>query len=96
MRETVLHMWRVIPQLVIGVQVAASVHDFVVYPARSARTSTAKLIYTQPRQNLVVGPWIIVRPVVELLVDPRDQRNRRVAESVGDRLRFGTLQYVVT
>ena len=48
-----------------------------------------------PGEDLVVGPRVGIGPVVQLLVDPGEQRDGAVGEGVGQRLRLRRLQQPV-
>jgi hypothetical protein len=55
----------------------------VVDPYMRIRPRGTEPVNTQPRANLVVGPRIIICPVDQFLVDPREQRDGTVCEGVG-------------
>ena len=55
----------------------------------------AEPVDAHPGADLVVGPGIAVGPVVQLLVDPRQQRGGRVCEGVADCLRLRRLLVAV-
>lgn len=44
-----------------------------------------------PSQDLVVGPGVRVRPIMELLVDPGEEGDRAIVQGVADCLGFGGL-----
>lgn len=68
---------------------------FVIDGVSGTRTGAAKLIDTYPGKYLVIGPWVVVRPVVEFFVEPGKQGNRRVVECVAYCAGFGRLEQVV-
>ena len=70
-------------------------HNLVVDHMRRPRPSSAEGVNAHPRENLVLRPRVRIRPVVHLLVDPRQQRNRAVVQRVRQRLRLRRLLGVV-
>ena len=54
------------------------------------------MIWSTPYHTFVVFPGIIVRPVVQFFVDPREQANRTISQRVTDRLRLGALSREIT
>lgn len=58
-------------------------------------SARAEPVNTNPRQYLIVSPGIPIRPIHQLLVDPRQERNRAVRKSVRERLRLSSLQDAV-
>lgn len=69
--------------------------DLVIDAARGRRPRDAEPVHADPGADLFGRPRVRVRPVVEFLVDPRQQRDGAVRESVAQRLRLGRLQQVV-
>lgn len=67
----------------------------IIDPTTSSRTRCGEPINTHPSQYLVVGPGVTVRPVVELFVDPGEQGDGTVVETVAEGLRFRGLDFVV-
>lgn len=63
----------------------------VVDPQVCRRARGGEPIDGDPGQDLVVGPWVLIRPVVELLIDPRQKSDGRVGEAVAESLRLGAL-----
>lgn len=55
---------------------------------RSAKTSDDTVV---TYQDLVVRPWVVIRPIVQLLIDPRQQGDRAVVQSVAKCLWLGAL-----
>ena len=54
------------------------------------------MIWSTPYHTFVVFPGIIVRPVVQFFVDPREQANGTISQRVTDRLRLGALSREIT
>lgn len=67
------------------------VHDLVVNAHRGRGTGAREIIHRHPGEDLVVGPRIRVGPIVQLLVDPREQGDGRIVEAVRERLGLGRL-----
>ena len=67
----------------------------VVYPNMRIRPRSAKPVYTDPRQDLVVRSRMLVRPIVQLLIDPSEEGDGRGGEGVRERLRLCSLQLPV-
>lgn len=61
----------------------------VVNSLRRVRPRTAERVDANPGENLVGGPLVVVRPVVQLLVDPGQEPDGRVRHAVADGLWFG-------
>jgi hypothetical protein len=52
----------------------------VINPRRGMRARAAEIVNADPRQYLIWCPLIVVRPVVEFLVDPREEPDGGVEE----------------
>lgn len=59
-------------------------------------TSLGEPIDADPGADLVVGPRVIIRPVVQLFVDPRQAGHGAVGKAVAYRLRLRRLLQIVT
>nr|POE65110.1 hypothetical protein CFP56_34778 [Quercus suber] len=59
------------------------------------RPGSAEPVDADPRADLVVGPGVVVGPVVQLLVQPGEQGDGAVGQRVAGRLRLGRLQRAV-
>jgi hypothetical protein len=70
-------------------------YRLIVDPLRGRWTSCRKIVDTNLRQDIVVRPWILIRPIVQLLVDPCKQPDRRAGYRVAYRLRLGPLELEV-
>ena len=66
-------------------------HRFVVDPHVRRGACRAEPVDRDPGAHFVGRPGICVGPVVQLLVDPRQQGHRGVGEGVAERLRLGLL-----
>ena len=53
-----------------GARRISRVSDFVVNSGTGGRAGGREVVYRDPGEDLVVGPWIVVGPVMEFLVDP--------------------------
>ena len=65
--------------------------SLVVYSQTRRRPGCREPIDADPRQNFVISPWIVIRPVVQLFVDPCQQAYRTICEAVAESLRLGAL-----
>jgi hypothetical protein len=79
----------------LGAVAARVVPGLVVDALAGRRPRGREPVDADPRQDLVVRPRVAVRPVVQLLVDPRQQADRAVGHAVADRLRLRALLHVV-
>lgn len=70
--------------------------NFIVYSMCSPRPRAAEGVYAYPGEDFVVCPWVCVRPVVQFLVDPSQEGNGGIMETVGEGLWFGGLNMIVT
>jgi hypothetical protein len=66
-------------------------HRLIIYPDIRGRARRAEPVDRDPGADFVGRPGVAVRPVVQLLVDPREQRDGRVGERVAECLRLGRL-----
>ena len=55
----------------------------------------AEPVDADPGKDLVVGPGVAVGPVVQFLVEPREQADGGVGDGIADRLGFGALLEIV-
>ena len=60
------------------------------------RSRRAKPVNAHPHTHLVVTPGVTIRPLDQLLVDPREQARGAVGEPVPERLRLRRLDAAVT
>ena len=74
---------------------ARGVGVFVVDALVRPRAGRGELVDAHPRQNLVVRPGVLVRPVVQLVVEPGEQADGVRGHGVRQRLWLGLLQFVV-
>lgn len=65
---------------------------FVVDSHTGGWASAAEVIYRHPGENFLVAPGVLVCPVVQFLVDPREQSYGGVVQRVADGLRLRALQ----
>ena len=65
--------------------------SLIIDPQIRSRPRGAEPVDRHPRQDLVVRPGVIVRPKVEFLVDPGEQADGAVAETVAEGLGLGGL-----
>ena len=85
-----LHSRIIRQQPVVSAQLAlGGVLGFVIDGMSGTRAGAAELIDTYPGEYLVIGPWVVVRPVVEFFVEPGKQANGRVVECVAYCAGFG-------
>lgn len=66
--------------------------QFMIDPATGRGPGSAEPINADPGADLLIGPGIPVRPVMELLVDPAEQTYRAVGQAVAQGLGFGRLE----
>lgn len=71
------------------------VRDLVVDSMRSTGACTTELVDRDPSEDLVIGPGVAVCPIMQLLIDPRQQCYRGIIESICQGLRLGGLLQVV-
>lgn len=69
-----------------------AVRRLVVDPEAGRRTRGAKVIHRHPGQDLLWIPRVVVAPVVQLFVDPRQQADGGVRGAVAEGLGLGGLQ----
>ena len=69
---------------------------FIIDAQGSRGARSAVPVDGDPGQDLVVGPGVTVRPIVEFLVHPCQQADGGVGERVAQCLRFGGLLQSVT
>lgn len=72
------------------------VSHLVIDPGVGSGTGGREPIYGDPGEDFVVRPRVTVGPVVELLVDPGEQGDRAVGETVAEGLGLGALDLVVS
>lgn len=72
------------------------VSSLVVNTRAGSGTSSRKPVDADPRQNLIIRPRIAVGPIMQLLIDPGEEGDRRVCQRVANCLRLRTLQEIVT
>ena len=72
------------------------VSSLIVYTQTRCWSGIGEVIDGHPSQDLVVGPRVVVCPIVQLLIDPCQQTYRRVVQSVTCRLRFRCLDGAIT
>lgn len=65
--------------------------SFIVDPQRSGRPRGGEEVDRHPSEHLVIRPGIPVRPIVQFLVDPRQQGDGGVGQRVAEGLRLGGL-----
>ena len=70
--------------------------SLVVDPRAGCWSGDGKPIDGNPGEDLVVGPGIIVSPVVEFFVDPGEESDGTVVETVTEGLGLRGLLLVVT
>ena len=63
----------------------------VVDAQTSCGASGGEVVDRDPGEDLVVGPGVSVRPVVQLFVDPGEQADGTVSEGIAEGLGFGAL-----
>ena len=67
----------------------------VVEPQTCRHTGGRVPVDGDPSQDLVSGPRVVVRPVVEFLIQPGEESNRGVGKCAGERLPFRLVEEVV-
>lgn len=63
----------------------------VIDPQARARASSAEVVDADPSADLIVGPVVAIRPIVELFIHPCEESHGAVGERVGEGLRLGGL-----
>ena len=71
-------------------------HHFVINPLGCTRSCPTELVDADPSQSFLDIPRIVVRPIMQLVVDPSQERDGGVFERVGEGLRSGRLFYVIS
>ena len=70
-------------------------HHLVINPLGCTRSCPTELVDADPSQSFLDIPRIVVRPIVQLIVNPRQERDGGVFERVGEGLRSGRLFQII-
>jgi len=56
---------------------------FIHIPMSSSGSHSRELVDTDPGQDFVIAPGHVVSPVMKFLINPSQERNRTVVQSIG-------------